>query len=385
MVSRYGIPVILVTTALALTLLLEKAISTRFWFFFLAAIMASAWFGGKTSGWVAVVLGIFVVDYFLRAPAFALSLRREDLGFVAAFAASSLVAGWISAERKQAELSLKQARSELEIRVAERTTELKDANEALRAEITERKQAEEALQKARAELAHLSRVTTMGELAAAIAHEVNQPLTAVVTNGNAALRWLAQDTANVEKARNAIIRMVKDGTHAGEIIHRIRSFLKKAPLEIVPLDMNLLILDVIALLRGELARNRISLVIQLEDHIPSVLGDSVQLQQVILNLIMNSMEAMSSMDGDRSLEIGSRKYEANRVLIWVRDSGVGIESDHYSNLFDPFFTTKPNGMGMGLSISRSIVEAHRGKLWASSNGDRGVTLQFTLPATDLSM
>jgi len=248
-------------------------------------------------------------------------------------------------------------------------------------DITERKRAEEALQEAQAELAHVARLTTMGELTASIAHEVNQPLTAVVNNGNACLRWLGGEVPNLGEAREAVTRIVREGTRASEVIRRIRSLLKKTPSQIVPLDINELIRGVLALTHGEFLRKAISLRTELAPEIPAVMGDHVQLQQVILNLILNAVEATSiTTEGPRQLVVASQRHEPDQVIIAVRDSGVGIDPKDLDHLFDPFFTTKPDGMGMGLSISRSIIEAHGGRLWASPNEGRGATFQFTLPA-----
>jgi two-component system, LuxR family, sensor kinase FixL len=247
-------------------------------------------------------------------------------------------------------------------------------------DITERKRAEEALHKAQAELAHITRVATLGEMTASIAHEVNQPLAAVVTNANACLRWLAGQAPNLDEARQAIGRIVKDGHRASEVIGRIRALVKKSPPRKDWLNINETILEVIALARSEIHRNRVSLQIQLADRLPLVLADRIQLQQVVLNLIINGIEAMNgSSEGRRELRVSTETDGSNGVLIAVRDSGVGLNPEIPEHLFDPFYTTKPDGMGMGLAISRSIIEAHGGRLWASLNAPRGAVFQFTLP------
>jgi PAS domain S-box-containing protein len=252
-------------------------------------------------------------------------------------------------------------------------------------DITERKRAEEALQKAQAELAHVTRLTTLGELTASIAHEVNQPLAAIVTNSNACLRWLAGEPPNLDKTRQAIGRIIKDGNRASEVISRIRALVKNAPPRKDWVDVNEIIVEVIGLARSEVDRNRIFLKSHLSSDLPLVLGDRVQLQQVILNLIINGVEAMSRlMNGPRELLVSSGKDEANGLLVAVRDTGVGLESANLNQLFDAFFTTKPDGMGMGLAISRSIIEAHDGRLWATANSPQGAVFQFTLPTSDKS-
>jgi PAS domain S-box-containing protein len=247
-------------------------------------------------------------------------------------------------------------------------------------DITERKHAEEALQKAQAELAHITRVTTMGELASSIAHEVNQPLAAIVTNGNAALRWLAAEPPNLDEARESVGRIVRDGHRASEVVGRVRALFRKAATAKERLDINDLIQDVLALVPGELRRNHVQLRTVLAHDLPQVVADRVQLQQVLLNLIINAVEAMSTVaDRQRRLLIRSQRADADGVLVSVEDSGVGIGSQNPSQLFDAFFTTKPDGLGMGLSISRTTIEAHGGRLWATANDGTGATFQFTLP------
>jgi PAS domain S-box-containing protein len=249
-------------------------------------------------------------------------------------------------------------------------------------DITERKHAEEELQKTQAELAHIARVTTMGELTSSIAHEVNQPLAAIVTSGNACLRWLSNDPPNVEEARQTVMRIVNDGHRASEVVGRIRAFFKKTTPQRVRVNINQLIEDVIAMVPSELRRNRVQVRTELADNLPGVAGDQIQLQQVLLNLVINAIEAMSSVNGPRELIIRSRPYESGSVLVSVQDSGVGFNEQSAAQLFDAFFTTKPQGLGMGLSISRTAIEAYGGRLWATSNDGGGATFQFTLPAID---
>jgi PAS domain S-box-containing protein len=245
-------------------------------------------------------------------------------------------------------------------------------------DIEDRKQAEWALQEAQAGLSHVTRVTTMGELVAAIAHEVNQPIAAIVTNANFCLRQLASASRNADKLREAMLEIVNDGTRASAVISRIGALLRKGAPKRVAVDINQIIQEVTILLRNEMARNHVLLRTQLGADLPRVSGDGVLLQQVMINLVMNGIEAMSSIKrGPRELVIKSSR-DHNELFIQVKDSGVGFDPQQAEHIFEPFFTTKPQGIGMGLSISRSIVESHGGRLWAESH-PTGASFQFTLP------
>jgi C4-dicarboxylate-specific signal transduction histidine kinase len=270
---------------------------------------------------------------------------------------------------KQAKDEIKRLNEELEQRVVERTSQLMLASEALR--------------EAQRELAHVNRITTMGQLAASIAHEINQPIAAAVTNAHAALHWLGARPPDLEEVRQALGRIVEDSNRAGAVIGRIHALIKKAPPRKDDLEINEAILEIIALTRGEVMKNGVSLQTQLADGLPLIQGDRVQLQQVILNLIINAVEAMSDVsEGPRELLIGTSKDGSGGVLVAVQDSGPGLNPESFDRLFDAFYTTKPGGMGMGLSICRSIVEAHGGRIWASRTAGPGATVQFALPIND---
>ncbi len=265
--------------------------------------------------------------------------------------------------------------------VTPETTETLASGADLIAQGIERKRAQEALQMTQAELARVSRLTTMGELAASIAHEVNQPLTAVTNNSNACLRLLAADKLTPEILGRALEEIVADGTRASAVVARIRGFIKKEPVEKNRLDMNDVIQEVLALADRELYENRVRLERQLTEALPLVLADRVQMQQVLLNLIMNGIEAMIPVtDQPRALWVESRVDESGDILVAVRDSGHGLGSAA-DRVFTPFFTTKANGMGMGLSISRSLIENHGGRLWAVPNSPFGAVFSFTLPVS----
>ena len=248
------------------------------------------------------------------------------------------------------------------------------------AEMIERKRDEDALRETQADLARVSRVVTMGELTASIAHEVNQPLAAVVTNANACTRWLAGANPNLHEAREALARIVRDGNRAGDVIKGIRALVKKTSVEKERLDMNDAIHDVIDFAQGEMRKNGVTLRTQLAEELPTLMGDRVQLQQVVLNLLMNGIEAMSEVEGrPRELVVTTQKDSVDNLHFAVQDSGVGLDPQYLDRMFDAFYTTKRDGMGMGLSISRSIIEAHSGRLWATANDGPGATLHFVLP------
>jgi PAS domain S-box-containing protein len=258
---------------------------------------------------------------------------------------------------------------------------------SLTRDITERKQAEadareseRRYRETQAELAHANRVATMGQLTASIAHEVNQPIAAAVTNAQTALRWLSAERPDLKEVRQALGRIVENGNRAGEVVGRIRALIKKAPPRKEGVAINDAILGVVALIHGEVVKNRVSARTQLAEGLPIIEGDRVQLQQVILNLVVNAIEAMSGQNDPRNLLISTEKNQPDGVLVAVRDSGPGLAPEALERLFEAFYTTKAHGMGMGLSICHSIIEAHGGRLWASANEPRGAVFQFTLPA-----
>jgi C4-dicarboxylate-specific signal transduction histidine kinase len=235
------------------------------------------------------------------------------------------------------------------------------------------------------ELAHANRVATMGQLTASIAHEVNQPIAASVTNAHAALRWLGAQRPNLDEARLALGRIVENGNRAGAVINRIRTLIKKAPPRSDSITINDAIREVIELTHGESVKNGVSVRTELADGLPLVEGDRVQLQQVILNLVVNAIEAMSGTnEPPRELLLSTEMSEPGFVRVAVQDSGPGLAPEAFERLFDAFYTTKPSGLGLGLSICRSIIEAHGGRLWATANEPRGAVFQFTLPANPQS-
>jgi C4-dicarboxylate-specific signal transduction histidine kinase len=284
-----------------------------------------------------------------------------------------------TSELKQAKAEIKKINDELELRVTERTLQLTLANEELRNQIRERQRAESALEASRAELAHVARVTTMGELTASLAHEVNQPIAAAAADASTCLRWLTREQPDLEEARAAASRIIKDATRATQIISRIRLLFRKGAPQREPVDINEVIREMIVLLRSETARYSISVRTELAEDLPRTMGDRVQLQQVMMNLISNSIDAMKGVGRARDLVITSRRGDDDRVVVSVSDTGLGLPQEQKDQIFNAFFTTKPHGTGMGLSITRSIVQSHGGQISALPANPYGAIFQFTLP------
>ena len=371
--ARYGAALGLVGMALGASLPLQRIFPYPFLFLFFAAVMGAAWFGGAGPGIFSVLLSTLAVDYFFVPPFHSWAINATDMSYFGSFVACALAASWVSAAKKRDAEALREARDQLEVRVAERTAELANS-------ISEREQAQEALIEAQSDLAHLSQVSAMGELTASIAHEVNQPLTAVVNYGNACLEWLSADPPNLDEARLAAETIVKDGTRAGAVLQRIRALFKKQPRSTEWMDANAVIQELIALLQHEISKQHVSVRTELSADLPRIKADRVQLQQVLLNLLVNAIDATRGLT-DRSGEIvvRCRRDGAAAIRISVEDNGGGFSADLVERIFDPFFTTKPHGTGMGLSISRSLIESHQGRLWAELRPEGGAAFQIALP------
>jgi C4-dicarboxylate-specific signal transduction histidine kinase len=376
------VAVLSVSAAVAVTQQFGSAMKHSPTFFF-CSVMLSSWFGGVGPGIFAGLLSTVALDYYFIPPLHALGISLEQAPDMFAFVASAFFVGWLSGEQKRAKDSLERARDELDARVQEKTSELRQANAQLKAEIFERKLAEESLVRAQAEMARVARIATVGEFAASIAHELNQPLAGVAINGNACLRFLAAEPRNINEAREAVESAIRDANRAAGVLKRIRGLLKKGELSKDWLDMNDLIRDVIALVQGELRAGGVSLQTELAEGLPAVLVDRVQLQQVMLNLIMNAIEAMRPVaDRARVLRIKTVRQNSSAIVIVVQDSGVGLDPEYADRVFEAFFTTKADGIGMGLAISRSIIEAHGGQLTALAIDEPGAKFQFALPADE---
>jgi C4-dicarboxylate-specific signal transduction histidine kinase len=377
--SRYVVAAISVGIVAVITLKLGSFIKHTSTLFF-CSVMLSSWYGGIWPGVFAALLSIVALDYYFIPPLYALGISLEEAPDMIVFVATALFIGWLSGDQKRAQESLRQARDELDAKVQERTAELKKANEQLQSEIAEREAAQEGLIRAQAEIARIARITTMGELAASIAHELNQPLGSIVMSGDACLRWLTAKPPNLDEVRQAVEAIIRDGTRASSVLVRIRGLLRRGERLRERSNINEIIREVIALSEGELRRNGVSLRTEMPGNLPPVVVDRVLLQQVILNLMMNAVEAMRAVsDRARLLRIRTEEQPAGSIVVRVQDSGVGLDPQHSSRLFEAFYTTKVKGIGMGLTISRSIIEAHGGRLWAVANHGPGSTFCFTLP------
>jgi len=378
---KWMVAIVSVASAVILAQVLEDYWhSTPFVSLFLCAIMFSAWFGGFKPGLLAIALSVFAFDYYFLPPTHSLVPNSNELPRLVLFAIAALMVGLLSAAQRSATESLRLARDDL----AGKVQELKNANEALHAENAERKRAETALQKAQAQLAHITRMTTMGELTASIAHEVNQPLTAVLNNANACLDLLPKDDPHLEEVRDALTEIIDDADRASAVIARVRQLARKAPFDRTPLNLSEVITEVLALARYESASRRVTIRTELPDALPLVSGDRVQLQQVLLNLVVNGMDAMDTVEESKRVLIISGRREtrdgSSEALLSVQDAGIGFKPEEMDRLFEAFYTTKPHGMGMGLAISRSIIEAHAGRLWAETNQGSGAMFLISLPA-----
>jgi C4-dicarboxylate-specific signal transduction histidine kinase len=340
--QRYGLAVILCGIALAVAWPIDAPASC-----FLLAVAVSSLYGGLGPGLLSIGLSALAFGYLFLGRTTPPAVEPAVFFRFAVFLLATLLIAVLIEVKRRVENS--------------------------------RKLAEEALRQANWDLARISRLTTMGELTASLAHEVNQPIAAAITDANTCLRWLMRDPPDLQEAREAASRTVKDANRAGQIIGRVHQLFKKGTSQRELVDVKEVILEMVGLLRSEAARYSISIRSELAADLPRVMGDRVQLQQVLMNLMMNSMDAMREVDGTRELAIHAQCGENSQVMISVSDTGVGLPPQQAEQLFNAFFTTKPHGTGMGLRISRSIVESHGGRLWATDNSSRGASFHLTLP------
>jgi C4-dicarboxylate-specific signal transduction histidine kinase len=329
-------------------------------FFYLIMVLLASIVGGFVPSVLVSISAVLCLDYFFTKPIFSLRMEEPvDIVFVIALLTTASTISVLMVQRKRAEDSLR------------------ESEQRRRAEA-----AEQALNEARLELARVTRVTTLGELMASISHEINQPLAGVVTNGQACLRWLSRDPPELDEVRSSVERVVRDGNRASDLIQRVRALAKKVDPEKISLNINEVIQEALLLVQSEVHSRGVDMRTNLGSTLPQVMGDRVQLQQVFINLIMNGVEAMAPLaDRPREMVVESRQDGAANVVVSVRDSGVGIAPNNAEQVFRAFFTTKSGGMGMGLSISRSIINSHGGRLWLSPNIDHGATFYFALPVS----
>jgi C4-dicarboxylate-specific signal transduction histidine kinase len=350
------------------TLILSKLITPHFTFpgtLYLFAVMLSVWVGGVGPGLLASVLSTLAFQIDLR---YSLVPTLSQMPTIVVVFLSNILIALVSIAQRSAKESLTRARDDLKRTV-----------EDLRAESRERKQTEEALSQAQADLARASRLSSMGELTASLAHEVSQPIAATIMDASTCLRWLSRDQPNLEQARAAAARIAQDGKRASEVVSRVRMLFKKGTVQRELVDLNEIIQEMVLLLHSEATQFAVSVRAELDANLPQVVADRVQLQQVLMNLMMNSIDAMKDVNGTHELTVQSQRGEDGQVLISVTDTGVGLPSQQADKIFDAFFTTKPHGTGIGLRISRSIVGAHGGRLWAADHPPRGARFSFTLP------
>jgi len=341
-IQGYGLAAISCGVAIALAQPIDAPASC-----FLLAVTVSSLFGGLGPGLLSVGLSALAFDHFFLARTFPVAPEPAVyLRFAVFLTAALLITGLMEMKRR-----VEQSRN----------------------------RAEDSLRLAHADMAHVNRVTTMGELTASLSHELNQPIAAALTDANTCLRWLMREHPDLEEARAAASRMVKDAARAAEIIKRIRTPFERGHSEQESLAVNEVIREMVLLLRSEASRRSVSVLTELAADLPQVTGDRVQLQQVLMNLMINGIDAMKDVNGTRELVINSQRADSEQVQVSIRDTGVGLPPQQADQVFNAFFTTKPHGTGMGLRISRSIVESHGGRLWAGDNTPRGACFYFTLP------
>ena len=374
----YLVAALSVAFAVIITLFIGPAIKHSATLFF-CSVMLTSWYGGLWPGVLAGIISVLALDYYFIPPLYALGIGPEDVADLIAFVATALFISWLNGDQKRAKESIRRARDELDERVRERTADLKRANEQLQSEISERELAESRLLEAQIEMARIARITTMGELAASIAHELNQPLGSIVMSGDACLRWLDANPPNLDEVHQAVEAIIRDGARASDVLVRTRKLIRRGERLRERLDINLVVHEVLNLLEDRFRRDGISVLVKTQENLPPAVVDRVLLQQVILNLLLNAIDAMRPIhDRPKVLRIRTEQSSGN-IVVLVQDSGPGLDPEQLSRIFEAFYTTKVDGIGMGLTISRSIIEAHGGRLLAVANDGPGSTFYFTLP------
>jgi len=364
-----AIAVVFVLVALLWTFPLQHVIAYPFVFLFFGAIMGSAWFGGFIAGFIAVALSSLFITYFFIPPLYSMTVAKGSQSFLAAYILCAMAIMVVSSARKRTESAIREARDQLEEKVRDRTAELETSNREIQKLLEEQEK-----------LARFSSTLSMAEMAASIAHELNQPLTAVVTHAYACREWLLSQPANIDRATATADKIVQESTRASAVVSRVRALFRKEPQTRELVDMNALIRDLARLVRDEAMRREVSIRLALAVDMPQLELDPVQMQQVLLNLVTNAMEAMKQSAAPRYVTVRSERKSESEVMITVEDRGPGVREEDAERIFEPFFTTKPDGIGMGLAICRSIVESHDGRLWAEKLPQGGATFHFTVRA-----
>lgn len=362
-----AIAMVFVVVALLWTFLLQHVIAYPFVFLFFGAIIGSAWFGGIIAGFMAVMLSSLLIAYFFIPPLYSMSVAKESQSFLTAFILCAIAITIVSSARKRAESAIREARDDLEEKVRKRTAELEESNREL-----------QSLRAAQETMARFAHTLSMAEMAASIAHELNQPLTAVVTHAYACREWLRSEPANLDRASATADKIVEESTRASAVVSRVRALFRNEVERRELVDVNALIRDLARLLRDEGIRNNTSLRLILAEDLPLLHLDPVLIQQVLLNLAINGMESMRYFSSSRQVSIFSSRKSNEEIMVTVTDQGPGIREENAAKIFDPFFTTKAEGTGMGLAICRSIVEAHDGRLWVENLPEGGAAFHFTV-------
>jgi C4-dicarboxylate-specific signal transduction histidine kinase len=378
---RYSLAFVTVAAACATTHVIDLAsFEGPNFFLFFVAIALTAWVGGHGPGWLSVMLSVLAADFFFTPPLYVIDLSAKDIPWFIAFALCAMAVNAMSLQRRRMEVMLRRAYDELEQRVQERTLDLQLSNNKLTAVTLERSLTEAALRETQNELAHVARIMTVSELTASIAHEVNQPLAAVTANSEAALNWLKRSPPDLNQAAESIAAATTAGRRASDVISRIRALLTNGMPTVAAVDVNGIVGNVLALAGGRLEKQNIAVTCRLETIPPLMLGDTIQLQQLLLNLVNNAADAMVDvLDRERELTIETRQSATNKVTITVQDTGHGLAKVDATKLFQPFYSTKPSGMGMGLSICRTIVDFHKGTIRAMPRSPYGSTFEVELP------
>lgn len=374
----------LVAAATGATLLLDTVAPGRpnVFLFFLVTV-ASAWFAGPGPGWLSVGLSTVAVNMFFLEPFMVLEFSARDVPWLMAFALCSVSVNGLSLQRRRAQAQLRQARNDLERRVRARTLDLQRINERLLAATGERVRAENALRATQDELARVARVMTVGEFTVSIAHEINQPLAAVVANGEAALNWLRRSPPALAEVNASVTAIVAAGQRAANVINRVRSLVNKRPPVMAEADVNELIDSVLGLVQAGLEAAGIGIVLHLAPDLPPVMGDRIQLQQLLLNLLNNAVDAMAEIsERPRILTIATARAADGGVSIVVQDTGHGFAGADRERLFEPFYSTKEEGTGMGLSICQTIVQLHGGRIAVEPRTPHGLSFRTDLPGRD---